>query len=150
MHSSKFEYANLFITHNLFPDKPLNNEVLNCEFRSQVSDKKPIVSNAICDKNTKHHSINTNQHHENSKRQNYDSKLTKETFTPLKTNLSHIESKHDDLLEKSRNDNVQDEGGEIEEHEFPENESALKQIESMMGRNYSDFMRSLASKYNKE
>jgi hypothetical protein len=26
--------------------------------------------------------------------------------------------------------------------------SALKQMEQMMGRNYSDFMRSLAAKYN--
>ena len=29
-------------------------------------------------------------------------------------------------------------------------DSVLKQIENMTGRNYSDFMRSLASKYNKQ
>ena len=31
-----------------------------------------------------------------------------------------------------------------------ENITAIRQIESIMGRNYSDFMRSLASKYNEE
>ena len=31
-----------------------------------------------------------------------------------------------------------------------EQESVLKQIENMAGRNYSDFMRSLASKYNQQ
>ena len=30
----------------------------------------------------------------------------------------------------------------------PNPASALKQMEQMMGRNYSDFMRSLAAKYN--
>lgn len=137
----------LLLPFTLFLDKPSNNEVLNCDARSQVSDKKPIsVSNTTCNKNIKHHSININQHYENSKCRTVDSKSTKDSSIPLKSNLSNLKSKHDDINEKSRNAG---EGGEIE-RDFPENESALKQIESMMGRNYSDFMRSLASKYNKE
>ena len=33
-------------------------------------------------------------------------------------------------------------------HSSSSSNSALKQMEQMMGRNYSDFMRSLAAKYN--
>ena len=36
----------------------------------------------------------------------------------------------------------------IENSKTKSSPSALKQIEQMMGRNYSDFMRSLAAKYN--
>ena len=136
-------------TRTLFPDKSLKNEVLSGEARSHESDKKLRVSDEVSDKHTNHDSININKHNENSKRHSRDSKATKDAFMPLKRNLNRIKSKHNDTREKSKNDNVQDEEGEIE-RDLPENESALKQIESMMGRNYSDFMRSLASKYNKE
>ena len=61
----------------------------------------------------------------------------------------NLKSKYDRENEKRFHDRTQ---SDVDESKcgFPENESALKQIENMMGRNYSDFMRSLASKYNKE
>ena len=71
--------------------------------------------------------------------------LPKDKFTTIGNKTDGKSSKQDQ------------EATEIDNHEKSpdaeketENITAIRQIESMMGRNYSDFMRSLASKYNEE
>ena len=71
--------------------------------------------------------------------------LPKDTLTTIGNKTEGKSSKHDE------------EGIEIDNQEKchdaekeTENITAIRQIESMMGRNYSEFMRSLASKYNEE
>ena len=76
--------------------------------------------------------------------------LTTNKTTPPKDTFTTIGNKID-----RKSSNQDEEGIEIDNQKKchdAENETekitAIRQIESMMGRNYSDFMRSLASKYN--
>ena len=86
--------------------------------------------------------LKENSFAEHNTRNSGDSSLTKkDSFIPLNKNSKEL------YYKKYK---AQDDAKETDPFNPEENDSALKQIESMMGRNYSDFMRSLASKYNKE
>ena len=78
--------------------------------------------------------------------------LTTNKTTPPKDTFTTIGNKTD-----RKSSNQDEEGIKIDNQKKchdaeseTENITAIRQIESMMGRNYSDFMRSLASKYNEE
>ena len=69
------------------------------------------------------------------------------TQTRLKTELFFAgtsEQQEHDMEKKSLMENAKAKSS----HSSSSSNSALKQMEQMMGRNYSDFMRSLAAKYN--
>ena len=70
------------------------------------------------------------------------------TQTRLKTILffagETAEQQEHDMEKKSLMENAKAKSS----HSSSSSNSALKQMEQMMGRNYSDFMRSLAAKYN--
>ena len=71
--------------------------------------------------------------------------LPKDTFTTIGNKTDGKSSKQDEEgIDRDNQEKCHDVGKEME------NITAIRQIESMMGRNYSDFMRSLASKYNEE
>ena len=71
--------------------------------------------------------------------------LPKDTFTTIGNKTDGKSSKQDEEgIERDNQEKCHDVGKEME------NINAIRKIESMMGRNYSDFMRSLASKYNEE
>ena len=71
--------------------------------------------------------------------------LPKDKFTTIGNKTDGKSSKQDQ--EATEIDNHEKSPDAVKE---TENITAIRQIESMMGRNYSDFMRSLASKYNEE
>ena len=71
--------------------------------------------------------------------------LPKDTFTKIGNKSDGKSSKqNEEQIDIDNQEKCHGVGKEME------NITAIRQIESMMGRNYSDFMRSLASKYNEE
>ena len=79
------------------------------------------------------------------KEKNHSTGDEKDTFTTNRNKTDGKSSKQDvQGIDIDSQEKCYDVGKETE------NITAIRQIESMMGRNYSDFMRSLASKYNEE
>ena len=123
-----------------FSDKQINN--IDSKFKGTVEKFNRKPNSPIRDQNKVNCNFEENSCNEDNKRNEEDTNLTKnEGFSPCNKNSNALDYKdyscHNDVKE-------------TEHFKIEESDSALKQIESMMGRNYSDFMRSLASKYNKE
>ena len=115
--------------HDLFETPGKKTKDINIKSEGNVSQVSPKEN----DRSTGHE-LTTNKN-----------PLPKDTSTSIGNKTEGMSSKKDE------------EGIEIDNQEKchdaekeTENITAIRQIESMMGRNYSEFMRSLASKYNEE
>ena len=123
-----------------FSDKPINNIDSKFEDTTEKFNRKP--SSPISDQNKTNCTLKVNSYTDrNTCNTEYSDLTKKDSFPSLNKNQKELHYK------KYK---AQDDVKETDHFNPEENDSALKQIESMMGRNYSDFMRSLASKYNKE
>ena len=142
-------------------DKPLDttsqSENTHCAFEKDNgihdSVEKQLRSNKCCGNDIENH-INQNidcEYNNTISANNLTSVISsdKNICTSSRGDEYNLKSKYDRENKERFHDKTQTEVDEPK-YGFPENESALKQIENMMGRNFSDFMRSLASKYNKE
>ena len=115
--------------HDVFETPRKKNKDINIKSEGNVSQVSPTENN-----HSTGHEITTNK-----------SMLPKDTFTTIGNKTDGKSSKQDEV---GINIDNQEKCHDAEKE--TENITAIRQIESMMGRNYSDFMRSLASKYKEE
>ena len=154
-------YLPFILPFNFIVDKPSDvtyqsvnvSYLLGKDHGIQDSDEKQLLSSDSCG-NTIENAINENIYGEyinSTSSTNLKSALSsnKNAYLLPKGNEPKVKSIDGGKNKRSSHDKSESDIDESE-YDFPENESALKQMENMMGRNYSDFMRSLASKYNKE
>ena len=126
----------------MFSEIPIDNIDRKSEDTDEILNRKPCESNSKSDQKNANYTLNKKSYIENNRHDTNEPELKKrDTYVPFK-------SSSNDLYDK--NYKAHDNLNETEHFNTIEKNSALKQIESMMGRNYSDFMRSLASKYNQE